>query len=133
MSFRKLFFSSNSHHAAHHACRQSVLKPSSSPNGSDLESEGFVLPVRKGRTHISHDVYVNKSGAPDLFRQGYTREMTDITHPYPILRGMACVWHVYGMCMVCVWHVYGSKQAKAKLKPLWLPSFTPPRSHRPCP
>jgi len=33
--------------------------------------------------------------------------MTGITHTYPILRGMVCVWHVYGMCMACVWYVYG--------------------------
>ena len=39
----------------------------------------------------------------------------------------------YGMCMVCVWYVYGSKQAKARLKPLWLLSFTPPCNHRPRP
>ncbi len=53
--------------------------------------------------------------------------MTGITHAYPILKGMVCVWYVYGMCMVCVWYVYGmcmvcvwyvygSKQAKARLK-----------------
>jgi len=34
VSFWKLFFSSNSHHAALLACCQTVLKPSSSPNGS---------------------------------------------------------------------------------------------------
>ena len=67
MSFRKLFFSSNSHHAAHHAHRQTVLKPSSSPSRSDSQSEGFVLPVRAGRTTISHDVYVIQSGTPDYY------------------------------------------------------------------
>ena len=34
MFFEKLFFSSNSHHAALLACHHSVLKLSSSPNGS---------------------------------------------------------------------------------------------------
>jgi len=37
----------------------------------------------------------------------YARLMTGITHTCPMLKGMVCVWHVYGMCMVCVWYVYG--------------------------
>jgi len=64
---KTIFFSSNSRHAALLACCQTVLKPSSSPNGADSQSEGFVLPVRRGRTTIFHDVYVIQSVTPDYF------------------------------------------------------------------
>ena len=42
-----------------------------------------------------------------VYRQGYTRLMAGVSHTHTILKGMVCVWYVYGMCMVCVWYVYG--------------------------
>jgi hypothetical protein len=33
--------------------------------------------------------------------------MAGVSHTHTILKGMVCVWYVYGMCMVCVWYVYG--------------------------
>ena len=57
------------------------------------------------------------------YRQGYARLMAGISHTHTILKGMACVWYVYGMCMVCVWYVYGMCMANACLKrTLQLPS-----------
>ena len=41
--------------------------------------------------------------------------MAGITHTCPMLKGMVCVWYVYGMCMVCVWYVYGMYLTKACL------------------
>jgi hypothetical protein len=29
--------------------------------------------------------------------------MAGVSHTHTILKGMVCVWYVYGMCMVCVW------------------------------
>ena len=33
-----------------------------------------------------------------------------------MLKGMVCVWYVYGMYMVCVWYVYGISLPEATLK-----------------
>ena len=35
----------------------------------------------------------------NVYRQGYTRLMAGVSHTIAILRGMVCVWYVYGISL----------------------------------